>query len=578
MVDAPQQWPGIVVSPAAAPAVGAAPAQPASEWPGVPVGDQTSGVSTAQDVGSSILPALLRGTIGAVTAPATMADLAKRGIDMGLSKIFPGYGEDLAKVNALEEKNSSIPLPTYGNVESAVEKNVTGPLYQAKTPVGKVVETAGEIAPAIASGPGGLAAKAVQTGSIVGGQMAGERLGEAVGHPEIGRFVGALLGPLAARGVTPFPQPSPRYAQDVETLAGHGIPLTPSRVTGSPFLGKLETALGSPTDETAAFTKAATRTTGSAASNPLEMETLPSGGAGNALKAQVERLKTGYDNFFGTRQIPYGNLSSDVDATVNAYKSKMGAQALPVVEDAAKMITLGKSGQPMANAQVAGMDGERYQALKGRLEDMIDSAGGPEKAALIDIKRKMEGALKQSMTPSEQKAFDQLNGQYANTRLLLGTSQGPGGEITPEALKSGAIKHAGMEGYNAGDVPEAGKLAQAGVNVLRPREEFSKDYMGNILGTAGIAGGASATLAGMPWENAAVTSILGGEAGRMAGPLVGHALRPVGRALYYNPLVQALLKNQLVPQAYDPSVMARVLASPPMTGQIGSAVQQAQQK
>lgn len=548
-------------------------AQPVEQQPGV-----------LSDVAHAAGPALERGLMAALTAAPTMADLALRGInhaiDYGASAAgYPGYLKSIDDANnryADYVKKSglpSLPVPTYGNLQSKVE-DATGPLYEAKTPVGKVAQTALELAPTVASGGGSLVQKAAQLGGAVGGGEAGEAVGGKFGYPNAGKLVGTLFGSALPRAITPFPQPSARYATDVANLKEAGVPLTAGRTTGSPFLQKIESGLGSKTDEGEAFTKAATKITGSGAANPQEIVPAPHGGAPvNALAAQEQQLKNGYTQFFGTRQIPYGNLSNDVDATVQKYLHTAGKDADPIVADMAQKIILGKSGQPMANAQVAGMDGDRYQFLKDTFENAISKAGGTEKKALIEMKGKMEDALKSSMNPQEAKAFDDLNRQYSNLRTVAKAKQAPGGQITPQALASAAAKRAGTEGFNLGKAGEAGDLAQAGVNVLQPRPSFETTGIPASIGAigGGIVGGSVPFLAGHGFDP--TSAIWGSMEGGAIAHLLASVAKPAVRGVYYNPMVQALLGNQVMGKGgADPSLMARLLATPQAQGTIAQQV------
>ncbi len=564
----PADW-GAVPVPDTPPAATPAASGPEA-WGAVPVAE-TPGV--ASDIMHAAAPAVERGIMAALTAAPTVADLAVRGINYGLSKLSPTYAGDLAKIEELRKANSSLPMPTYSDMQPQVEK-LTGPMYEAKTPVGKVAQTAIEMAPTIATGGGTLAQKGAQLAGAVGGGKVGEFLGNMVGHGTAGSVIGTLLGSGLPKAITPFPQPNARYAKDVATLTDAGVPLTAGRKTGSPGLQKIESALGPKGDEAADFTKAATKVTGSSASNPQDIVNLPKGGQGNALAAEQQRLTQGFDNVFSkSTQIPYGNLSSDVQGIVRGYKATAGASADPKIDELANLIVLGKSGRPMANAQVAGMDGARYQFIKDKLEAAIAGSTGTEKQAAMAMKKSMEDTLRGSMSPQEQQAFDALNRQYSNYKTVAGAAQGPGGTITPEALRTSAVSRAGTEGFNLGKAGEAGDLARAGVNVMGKRPTFNSEHTTTALGTL-IGGGAGipAFIMGAPAETALSTSILGSIIGTSAGHLASTVGKPAARAAYYNPMVQALLGNQVMGKGgADPGLMTMLLANPSVTPSIPQA-------
>lgn len=92
--------------------------------------------------------------------------------------------------------------PTSDQIQGAVENNVTGPLPQAKTLPGQVVERMGEYAPATFSGPGGWARKVAMTAApAIASELAGRIPGvEGSGYQPYAEMGAGLLSGLPIAG------------------------------------------------------------------------------------------------------------------------------------------------------------------------------------------------------------------------------------------------------------------------------------------------------------------------------------------------------------------------------------------
>lgn len=169
--------------------------------------------STMEDVAASGGIGVVKGTIGLAGLPGDMSSLLNKGIDYGLNK----FGIDTP---------SSYPNPTgSASIRRGVESQ-TGPLYEPKTTPGNYAQTVGEFAPAVLTGPGGVARKLVTQALIPG--IASEAAGQATegtAAEPYARFGAAILGGVGGNAAAnsllreaPIAAPAPT----LEQIQAHG--------------------------------------------------------------------------------------------------------------------------------------------------------------------------------------------------------------------------------------------------------------------------------------------------------------------------------------------------------------------
>jgi hypothetical protein len=529
----------------------------------------------------------------AVTSPFDMANLAVKGgqwaakhfdpsaaaqaetigqtpvptVDTGLGKAVSGALEPVSNFlssqgyEALSQKQEDV------KKAAAAAKGVPyTPPYEPKTLPVKMGQGALNMG-AAALGTGGIGdvpsiirALAAGATSEAGGELAHKYLPSFETPARLGSaIVGGGLPSAARRVVTPFPIKTPEYMGAQKLLSQEGIPLSPARVTGSPTLTKIESWMGPPAGttteaENAAVSKRAMSSMGSPHPTPNTPvsstgEAVPinqvASGEKNAFAHQVATLKQGYEDFFNNNTVTYNPvaLKQNLDNVVHDYEYVAGAQKSDAVRQAADLVTLGKSGKPMANAMVSGIDGNRYQFVKDALDDKINAASGTEKAALIKIKQEMDNTFKSSLPPDKLQQLQTLNDQYANSRIVAKSIKN--GEITPKSLAQAAKSHVGNETYAAGNGPSLVPLARAGETVLRRRPAGGgSDWLSQALG--GVAGAAGGGL--LPYmlghgQEAFTSGILGA----MVGPQIARlTATPAARAAYNLPGVKPWLSNQAI--------------------------------
>jgi hypothetical protein len=144
--------------------------QPASR-PSValPSGFEIEQPSTLQDIRQTIPAAAVRAattTMG--TGGDVRATVGGYGAALGGLVGAPETGRQIAEsaVQNFPMVGSFFRGPTTQQLRSATERELTGPLYQPQTPGGKLTETAIQLAPGAAFGPGGLARRAITNVAI----------------------------------------------------------------------------------------------------------------------------------------------------------------------------------------------------------------------------------------------------------------------------------------------------------------------------------------------------------------------------------------------------------------------------
>ncbi len=153
-------------------------------------------ISTAEDIARSGATGVAEGIIGIQGSFGDADQYMRRGALWALEQLgLPTDHIELAKMPSV--------LPTSEQITGAVE-NVAGPLYQPQTVPGEYARTAGQFAPALATGSGGVVRRGLQyaipaLASETGGQI-GRQFGPAA--EAAGRVGGAFLGPGAPK-VTP---------------------------------------------------------------------------------------------------------------------------------------------------------------------------------------------------------------------------------------------------------------------------------------------------------------------------------------------------------------------------------------
>lgn len=166
-------------------------------------------VGQGEDIAKSAGVGVAKGGIGLLGAPADLGELGAKGIDSAVQFIGGQLGLDPKSLQrpgtqggGARQTLTGIDLPGAARIQKGVE-SVTGDFYKPKTLAGEYAQTAGEFAPVMAAGPGGLARKAAQwAGSSLASETGGQAFKGTEAEP-FARATGAIFGgaPFAGRGV-----------------------------------------------------------------------------------------------------------------------------------------------------------------------------------------------------------------------------------------------------------------------------------------------------------------------------------------------------------------------------------------
>lgn len=542
-------------------------------------------VGVAEDVAKAILPSLARGAISVVGTPGDLGEIGKFADSKGYNP-FGWMAEKLGSTQLgkfLKEESAktlkaspglansgdmmgggNIELPSSAIIKKAVEDNVTGKLYEAKTPIGRGVQTGLEVAPALATGPvGGLRGLAVKSaGAGVGSELAGQGAAK-VEHllPEsvqpwaqpVARAVGTIPGmmlPTAARkAVTPLPMTDEQF-NTVNALRQTNPELiaasTAGQLTDRPRLRALEAR--SPTGRGAAEAQEEAFTTGALRQAGIDGD-FSNIAAGRGVGDEIGNIRRS-NNMGSTQFQPF--LQSALNER-RALQRVAGRARTPQMDEAIQQIQFGamNNGQP-----VMSMPGGRYDYMRGELERLASAAGSPgEKRAIGRIRDQMDEAYRAGLPADVAATLAQREGQYANYNVLANIPTAPGKTtITPQEVKS-AVGHSwGNKAANEGRGTLA-PLTDDASRVMTPHPKPSDtapawfdltSAMAFALahGGAGAAGGHA--MGGVPGAMGlgALAGSEGGVLGHLLKDSLYKGLAGAGSRAVSNAPAQAYLGNQ----------------------------------
>lgn len=562
------------------------PANPFAKFASAPPKEE--GTSVVQDVANIAVPSAIRGTLGLLTTPGSMEELAGKGLDWAVHKAAPEAAASLDKKRAemaAQPKGwlDSVKgvtgawrnlFPTYGDALKKVEENVTGKLPEAKTGVGRAVQTGLEVAPSLMTG-GVLRA----IPKAIGAGAASEGLGQAAAAgkkylPEswqpvaepVARGVGAVAGTFTPSGlrraVTPLPMSDNQLAA-VNALRAEApnFPMSAGQATQRPGLMALEARTprmqGMGEAQERAFTEAAMRQAGING----DFTALPQGAAvGDA----IGNIRRG-GNMANAQYAPF--LQSALNERRQLQRTA-GRGRTPQMDEAIQQIQFGamNNGQP-----VMSMPGGRYDYMRQELERLANAAGNPqERLAIGRVRTAMDDAFRAGLPADTAENLANLERQYANYNVLANIRPEAGrATITPQEVKS-AVGHSwGNKAANEGRGTLA-PLADNAAAVMTPHPIPNTTPpawfdLATTLGTGLVHGGAS-HLAGQNGLGTAGLALSGSTLGHFLAPSIYSAGAGIGSRAVSNPLMQRYLANQRwrpgEASTADAATIARILASP----------------
>lgn len=538
------------VAPAAPPA--AATAEPAAAKPDM--------MDTIEDVGQTVPAGLARGVASGVGAGGDLRDLVMMGAEKAgvvspetVEKAFKYLSYVFPQASAVTKA-----APTSSEVKQAIEKNVTGELYEPKTPTGKLVGSAAEFAgnPLSYVGPGGMGMKLLQA---LSGGVGSEALGQALEGKDgegVARIIGALIGGYAPRGVAHVVTPSPIDASRqaaLNTIRQEGIQPTAGQATGNKALQYAESYLGDAPFAGGKATEAA-QTAGQqfagaalrrAGENELRATPDVLDSAFNRIGRQMDDLAANNVLQF---DVPFLNRVNR--ATRRYHDLFLDPLTRPQVEHVQQMamnqITTSLQGG------VGSLPGQAYQASRETLEALSKSQNTRLKLFANEVRQAYDQVMERSIrrnNPADAGAWREAQRQYRNLiPISRAASVDTEGTLTPQKMRQ-ALQAQNRRAYERGR-GDLNRLTRAGNTILQQLPNSgTAQRLGIITGVGGVGG----ALTGDTMEDKIKRGLMGAAAPALAG-----------RFLMSRP-TQAYLANQ---RATD--ILRRMPPSRYRTGLVGA--------
>lgn len=413
------------------------------------------------DVLKSMGSGLVRGT---AAVGGMLGDIAQFGGYMGRAGTkYLGLPQP-PEMNPTLKQGLQALLPTSADLTAMAERNITGPLHQPQTTLGKYAETIAEGAPALLGGPAALPRRAA---SMVGGGVLSETGGQLTeGTPlePYARATGAVVGGLAApkaarRAVTPFPG-LPEREEMVQTLRQAGVrSLTPGMRSGHPRLQAFEQELGGHEfvrqqnqvrDE---YTQAVLRPAGI-----------------NATRATPRVVNDAFTNIgheFDTLQASTAarfdhQLANDLARIPHDYQMTHGAPAAGVQAMAQRV-------RNVASLTGGVIPGRAYQAIRSDINRLADIADPDTARALRRVQEALDDSVERALGSQQRAQWQDVRRRYRNLLVVRSAVRagsgvpGAAGHITPTQLAQADQAVFGEGAYTRGrstysDLAHAGKV------------------------------------------------------------------------------------------------------------------------
>jgi hypothetical protein len=449
----------------------------------------------------------------------------------------PKATEGVEKLRPLAQFLPFMSGPTSEENKANVE-SVTGKFYEPQTTAGRYTERIAEFAPGAALPGGGRVARIASAllggaGSVAGGDVAANAFGE--GARPYGDLAGGVAGGLTpnvlARGITPVAT-SPERQRLVEVLRNEGVDsLTAGQRTGNKALQYAESILGDAPgagqgasriqqEGQRQFTEAAVRRAGTGRTATPEVLADNNARLGREFADLSARNTLNPDNQF----------INDVVAAVGNYRRVPDSQQRAMVQ--------GYVDDIVGHVNAGGMPGREYQEMRSRLSRQANGLRNSDPTlseALRDMRNALDNAMRRSISPDDQAAWDQARREYGAQKVLEKSASRAGeataeGNIVPANLRNTvAGENRGAYARGQGDFAE---LARAGSAVMAPLPNSGTGQRVAINSIATALGGAAGSPGGVP--GAALGALLGAAAPAAAG-----------RALMSAP-AQAYIGNTLI--------------------------------
>lgn len=448
-----------------------------SAWDKVAGAAKAAGSGLVEGVANT---AGLPGDVGALIGKGVRAAAGVAGVDPATTEA--AIGGVRTALTAVPGANAVANGPTSDFLQKQVEDNVTGPLYQPQNTAEKYIRSVASMAPAIATGPGGIVRRAAEQVLLPGiaAQAAGDLPGvQGTAAEPVARAIGAMAAPSAVGRVVSPLTTAPTRAAAVQNLANEGVDVTAGQATGSKFLRKAEGELGGSSAQALAerqgeqFTAAVMRRVGVDA--PRATPDVVAG-AFNRIGNDINTLAA------NNMLLHDAQLTREINTTVTDYND--------IVPPTLRSPLIARVEQAV-NHQTQGvvMTGDEYQALRSRLGGLARSlARDPQtQRAVYGVQNALDDAMERSIqqqNPQNLGEWQQARTQYRNLLAVEKAVNFQGeaaqsGLITPQNLARALKTVQGQRAYSTGRTDLA-VLARNGSEVMAPLANSETASRGRI--------------------------------------------------------------------------------------------------
>lgn len=466
-------------------------------------------------------------------------------------------------------KTGGVPPATLNSHRPTTSEKIgdlAGGYHEANGRVEKIIEGAGEGLAGGMAGPGSLAAKALVYGAIPG--AASEAAGQAtegIKTPEwswlpdalkgkdispAARMLAAVFSPMAARKtiITPNTVTDQARLDAARTAKQNGISITTGQLTKNPtqINRELEAEPEFNNRQSGQYMQAVTRPAGEATRD------VTAGAPGSYVPRVMDQASTNLGNVAARNSINLAHTPQTLTDLSAIFKANPQA-ATPVRN--LMYQTLGRRTLFPSHT----MSGQDYQHLRSALH----SAAANESPVMANALRNTADVLDTAMgdsigrtNPADAGMFHAARRQYANALTMEHAAGNAGAGITrftPDQIKASTKAVQGARPYLRGQT-ENSEVNEA-MGKFDPLKKTNAPPPETASALLGLAGMTSAGLGahfgyGAPWEHAGLFSLVGGEAGNLAGKLnlARGAVNKATLPLVMNPAVQAWGKNQFAPK------------------------------
>lgn len=360
-----------------------------------------------------------------------------------------------------------------------------------------------------------------------------------------------ILGAAARRVITPFSNVlSPTASKQAAVLAREGIELTPGQATGSQVARVTENLLeaipggaGSPRmgKQAEQYTSAVLKRAGIDATSA----------EADVLNNNLARLQQNFDDISSRHAIFFDKT---FDNTVNKIENKFTKGISPEERGFVQEYIQDLNG--LRNRVLTGSD---YQKFRSEVTETLQDYKDKPKVAKVlrEIRDAVDTQAEKSIkrvSPKDWELWQKTNREYAVQKTIMRalSAQGPdaaSGILTPANMRAANRMTGGREAQ-VRELGALGELTNAAAAILSPQggQTASRSFVSRAIGTGGLLG----------------VGALGGYTTSELGPYYGAAsvAAPIAAgALYFSPIGQRYLRNQIMPGRTMPESVQRALTS-----------------